>query len=92
MYYCSSLVKVCIFLPCAETISTEVFSQIFPYTIMARHGMPGRIISDHDPRFTSRFWSALVCAVGCEHGKFCSHHPETNGQSEQIHRSPEQIF
>ena len=46
---------------------------------MARHGIPCRIISDRDPGFTSRFWSALVSALGCEHAKSSSHHPETDG-------------
>ena len=40
--------------------------------------MPYRIISDHDPRFTSRLWSALVSALGCEYVKSLSHYPEAN--------------
>ena len=53
--------------------------------------MPPRIISYHDPRFTSRFWCVSVSAFGCEHAKFLSYYPETDG-SERMHKSLEQIL
>ena len=47
------LLKYKYFVPCAATISTERLFQLFLHTIMARHGMPHRIITNYDSRFTS---------------------------------------
>ena len=44
--------KYIYFVPYGKTISGEGFSQLFLHTILARHGMPHRIISDRDSRFT----------------------------------------
>ena len=70
-----------------EAISTEYLFWFFLCTIIARHGMPHRINSDYEPRFASRYWSALVSGLGCEHAKSLSHHPEIDRKSERIHKS-----
>ena len=44
------------FVPCKSTISTEELMELFITTMVSRHGMPKRIISDHDSRYLSRFW------------------------------------
>ena len=44
------------FVPCKSTISAEKLAQLFIATVVSRHGMPKRIISDHDGRYLSRFW------------------------------------
>ena len=72
------LLKYVYFVLCAEMISAKGLSQFFLYTIIARYGMHHRIISYLDPRFTLRFCSALVSALGCEHAKSSSHHPGTD--------------
>ena len=43
------LSKYVYFVPCAKTISAKGLSKLFLCTIVARHGMPYIIISDHDP-------------------------------------------
>ena len=47
--------------------------------MVARHGMPALIVSDHDPRFTSHFWRNLISALGCKHSLSTTFHPETDG-------------
>ena len=86
------LSKYVYFVPCVETTNAEDFAHIFLRTVVARHGMPKRIVSDRDGRFVSRFWQALVKALGCNHTMSSSHHPETDGQSERMHRSVEQVL
>ena len=72
------LSKYVYFVPCTKTISAKGLFKLFLCTIVAKHGMPCKIILDHNPKFTSRFWSALVSALGCENAKSSSHHPETD--------------
>ena len=48
--------KYVYFVPCKSMISAEELAQLFIATMVSRHGMPKRIISDHDGRYLSRFW------------------------------------
>nr|GEW13624.1 reverse transcriptase domain-containing protein [Tanacetum cinerariifolium] len=51
--------------------------------IIARHGVPISIISDHDSQFTSRFWPSMQAALGTRLEMSTAYHPQTNGQSER---------
>ena len=42
--------------PCKPTLSAEELAQLFIAMVVAQHGMPKRIISDHDGRYLSQFW------------------------------------
>ncbi|MCI68228.1 retrotransposon protein, partial [Trifolium medium] len=39
-------------------------AKIYVEQIVKLHGIPSSIISDRDPRFTSRFWESLQEALG----------------------------
>ena len=60
------LSKYVYFVPCVETISAEQLAHLFLQHVVLRHGMPRRIVSDRDPRFTSKFWSTLMRALACD--------------------------
>ncbi|GJS39757.1 putative reverse transcriptase domain-containing protein [Tanacetum coccineum] len=51
--------------------------------IVARNSMPISIISDHDSRFTSRFWQSMQEALGTRLDMSMAYHPQTDGQSER---------
>ena len=53
------LSKMVHFAPCTKEISAEKYAQLFIDHVFKHHGLPEVIISDRDPRFTSRFWSEL---------------------------------
>ena len=83
------LSKYVYFVACKHDIPAEQLANIFLATVVARHGMPRRLISDRDPRFTSRFWKALTGVMGCKLNMSTAYHPQTDGQTERFHRSVE---
>nr|GEX56505.1 hypothetical protein [Tanacetum cinerariifolium] len=56
------------------------------------HGVPVSIISDRDGHFTSRFWRSLQEALGTNSDMSIDYHPQTNGQSERIIQTLEDIL
>lgn len=51
---------------------------------MRLHGVPSLIISDRDPRFTSRFWKKFQEAMGTSLSFSTAFHPQTDGQSKCV--------
>ena len=52
--------------------------------IVRLHGVLASIISDRDPRFTSRFWQKLHEALGTRLDSSTAFHPQSDGQSERV--------
>jgi hypothetical protein len=80
---CSKAAK---FIPCNKTIdgqgvATLYFKHLFPF-----FGIPKRIISDRDPRFTSHFSEAVCKATGIQQNVSTAFHPRTDGQSERMNQ------
>ncbi|GJZ76817.1 putative reverse transcriptase domain-containing protein, partial [Tanacetum coccineum] len=53
------LTKFAHFLPMREDYKMECLARLYLNEIVARHSVPISIISDHDSRFTSRFWQSM---------------------------------
>ena len=70
------------FAPCTKEISAEKYAQLFIDHVFKHHGLPEVIISDRDPRFTSRFWRELFQKLGTDLRFSIAFHPQTDGQSE----------
>ena len=63
--------------------SLEKLAQLYVDEIVRLHGVPVSIVSDRDPRFTSRFCHSLQTTLGtCLHFSI-AFHPQTDGQSER---------
>jgi len=64
-------------------MSMAKLTQLYIREIMRLHGVPLSIVSDRDPRFTSRFWQTLQSALGNKLTMSSAYHPQTYGQSEK---------
>jgi uncharacterized protein YhjY with autotransporter beta-barrel domain len=56
------------------------------------HGIPKKIISDRDSRFTSRFWTSLQSALGTQLNLRIAYHLETYGQTERVNQVMEDML
>jgi hypothetical protein len=74
------------------TCTAVEVARIFFDTVVKIHGVPKHIISDRDPRFTSKFWKQLWSLLGTELKMSTSHHPQTDGQTERSNRTLEDIL
>ena len=55
------------------------------------HGLPIKIISDRDSKFTSKFWSTLWSLLGTQLATSTAYSPQTDGQTERLNRTLEQF-
>ena len=58
------LTKTAHFIPIRISFSLDRLARLYVNEIVSKHGVPASIISDRDPRFTSRFWAKLQGALG----------------------------
>ena len=67
------------FIPINEKFSLERLVQLYLKEIVVRHGVPVSIVSDRDPRFTSRFWKKFQEHLGTKLNMSTTYHPQTDG-------------
>jgi hypothetical protein len=72
---CSKAAK---FLPCNKTIDGQGVAQLYFEHLFPWFGIPKRIISDRDPRFTSHFAKAVCKATGIQQNISTAFHPRTD--------------
>ena len=84
--------KASIFIPCNETINAEQTAKAYATYILPHYGLPHRIISNRDPRFTSVFSRELCRTLGISQNISTAYHPQTDGQSECTNQCLEQYL
>jgi hypothetical protein len=62
------------------------------YIQVRLHGAPTSIVSDRDPKFTSRFWGALQREFGTQLHLSTTYHPQIDGQSERTIQTLEDML
>jgi hypothetical protein len=67
--------KATIFIPCVEEISGEEMAALYAKHVFARYGLPTKVISDRDPRFTSKFTRKLCKRLGIQQNISTAYHP-----------------
>ncbi|GBG58871.1 hypothetical protein CBR_g270 [Chara braunii] len=75
------------FVPCRYAISAREVTDIVFDRVVRDHDLPLSIISDRDPRFTSRFWRRLHEVYDTQLCFSSSYHPQTDGQTKITNRT-----
>ncbi len=74
--------RAAIFLPCSDTITGPEIAQLYLDYIYRWFGLPTKMISDRDPRFTSQFGKALTEKLGIQQNLSTAFHPQMDRLSE----------
>jgi hypothetical protein len=90
--FVDKLTKMNHFVAIKTKISAPELARVFFDTVVRLHGVPKRIISDRDPRFTSDFWRSLWSLLGTTLAMSTAYHPQTDGQTERANRTLETIL
>ncbi|KZV17593.1 hypothetical protein F511_37213 [Dorcoceras hygrometricum] len=80
------------FIPYDRTYSYKKMAQLYMDNVVRLHGIPVSIVSDRDPRFTSKFWSSLQDALGTKLAMSTAYHPQTDGQTERTIQTLEDML
>ncbi|CAG8638636.1 1222_t:CDS:1, partial [Paraglomus occultum] len=86
------LTKQAIFHPTHTSASAPTIAKIFFTTVFKNYGLPRIIISDRDSKFTSHFWQALFKHLGTKTAMSTAFHPQTDGQTERLNRTLEEML
>jgi transposase InsO family protein len=84
--------RAAIFLPCSTTIMGLGVAKLYQDHVFRWFGLPMKIISDRDTRFTSHFGKALTARLGIEQNLSTAFHPQTDGLSERKNQWVEQYL
>ncbi|GJP56692.1 hypothetical protein CLOM_g15747 [Closterium sp. NIES-68] len=79
------------FIPTHTTARTEETAQLFVRYIISQHGIPTTLISDRDPKFTSKFWKELM-SLSDQTRHVIRLPSQTNGQTERLNQIVEQLL
>jgi hypothetical protein len=78
------LTKVAHFIPMKQTSSTTDLVRLYIKEVVRLHGVPKSIVSNQDSKFVSKFWQSFHNAMGTKLDMSVAFHPQTDGQSEHI--------
>ncbi|CAI7742989.1 unnamed protein product [Closterium sp. NIES-54] len=80
------------FIPTHTTARMEETAQLFLKHIISQHGIPTTLISNRDPKFTSKFWKELMLLMGTRLAMSSAYHPQTDGQTERLNQIVQQLL
>jgi Integrase zinc binding domain len=70
------------FVPCSTTVTGPEIAQMYLDNVYRWFGLPKKVITDRDPRFTSHFGRALTAKLGVQQNLSTAFHPQTDGLAE----------
>ena len=86
------LTKSAHFLPVSMSYTVDALCKLYVKEIVRLHGVPTSIVSDRDPRFTSKFWGGFQKAMGTTLDMSTAFHPQTDGQTERVNQVLEDML
>ena len=78
------LTKSAHFIPVRIDYYMDQLAELYVDEIVRLHGVSLSIVSDRDPRFTSRFWKELQSSLGTRLNFNTAFHSQVDGQSERL--------
>jgi hypothetical protein len=87
-----TLTKSAHFFSVHTTYQAPDIARVFFSEIVRLHGVPKRIISDRGSVFTGRFWMSFQEALGTQLNFSTAYHPETDGQTERMNQTLEDML
>jgi hypothetical protein len=84
MVVVDKLTKAAHFIPVKITHKATNIYDVYMRKISRLHGIPKTIVSDRDPKFTSKFWKGLFNGFGTYLNFSTTYHPKTDGQTERV--------
>jgi hypothetical protein len=84
MVVVDQLSKMPHFIPTKKSAMAQETRRLFFTQVFKHHGLPKDIVSDRDPKFTSKFWQALWKHMGSKLKMNTSFRPQTDGQTERV--------
>ena len=81
MVVVDKLTKETHFIPVKSMHKTDDIAKIFMKKIFKFHGLPKKIVTDRDVKFTSNFWKGLFAYLGTKLNFSAAYHPHTDGKT-----------
>ena len=84
--------KVVILVPCREDMGAEAVAKLFKERVFPYTGIPTKLISDWDTRFTSSWFRELCHALRVDQNMSTIYHPQMDSQSERTNQTMEGLL
>ncbi|CDJ50411.1 hypothetical protein EBH_0033500 [Eimeria brunetti] len=84
--------KMAHFIPAKKSHSAADTVELLADRLIRYHGFPDVLVSDRDPCFQSEVWSQLCSRFNITRAMSSSYHPQTDGQTERVNRTLEQML
>jgi transposase InsO family protein len=81
--------KAITLLPCRDSTTAQDAACLYFKHAYPTYGLPKKIISDRDPRFTSNFWQTLCGLLKIDLAMTTAYHPQADGQAEKTNQTVE---
>jgi Integrase zinc binding domain/Chromo (CHRromatin Organisation MOdifier) domain len=81
--YVERLCKLKHFAATRKSDGAKELAACFVHTVVRPHGVPEKVISDRDPRFTAKYYAELTKLMGITLSMSTARHPQSDGQSER---------
>jgi hypothetical protein len=79
------------FIPTTAEVDAVGSAKLFFSNWYRLYGLPRNIISDRDGRVMNKFWRELFPLMETKLAMSMSHHPQTDGQTEKVNRTLEEM-
>ena len=86
------LTKMAHFIPTRTDVTALEVADLFYKHVWCRHGLSLDIVSDRDPKFTSKVWKHLCEMWPMAKLMSTGFHPQTDGQTERMNRTLQQML